>query len=74
MSHPWRPVQLPTSSREGEAPLTRDRINAWRGAMTLQALRTKIGDNAFFQTLKGYQATFREFRGVHPGLCGDRAT
>jgi aminopeptidase N len=29
-----------------------------RGAMTLQALRTKIGDDAFFRTLKAYQATF----------------
>lgn len=29
-----------------------------RGAMTLRALRTKIGDTAFFQTLKDYQATF----------------
>ncbi len=29
-----------------------------RGAMTLQALRTKIGDDAFFRTLKDYQATF----------------
>jgi len=29
-----------------------------RGAMTLQALRSKIGDDAFFRTLKAYQATF----------------
>jgi aminopeptidase N len=29
-----------------------------RGAMTLQALRGKIGDDAFFRTLKAYQATF----------------
>jgi aminopeptidase N len=29
-----------------------------RGAMTLQALRNKIGDDAFFRTLKAYQATF----------------
>jgi aminopeptidase N len=29
-----------------------------RGALTLQALRNKIGDEAFFQTLKDYHATF----------------
>lgn len=29
-----------------------------RGGMTLQALRAKIGDAAFFRTLKDYQATF----------------
>lgn len=29
-----------------------------RGGMTLQALRDKIGDQAFFQTLKDYEATF----------------
>ena len=29
-----------------------------RGGMTLQALRKKIGDDAFFQTLKDYVATF----------------
>jgi hypothetical protein len=29
-----------------------------RGGMTLQALRRKIGDDAFFQTLKDYVATF----------------
>ena len=29
-----------------------------RGGMTLQALRKKIGDAAFFQTLKDYVATF----------------
>ena len=29
-----------------------------RGGMTLQALREKIGDDAFFQTLKDYVATF----------------
>jgi aminopeptidase N len=30
-----------------------------RGAMTLQALRLKIGDRAFFQVLKQWPATFR---------------
>jgi hypothetical protein len=29
-----------------------------RGAMTLQALRRKIGDDAFFRTLKAFHATF----------------
>jgi aminopeptidase N len=29
-----------------------------RGGMTLQALRAKIGDEKFFQTLKDYVATF----------------
>ncbi|WP_406054247.1 hypothetical protein [Kribbella sp. NBC_00889] len=30
-----------------------------RGAMTLQALRLKIGDRAFFQVLKQWPTTYR---------------
>jgi aminopeptidase N len=30
-----------------------------RGAMTLQALRTEVGDDVFFRILKGYAAKYR---------------